>query len=159
MHRAGQRCYIHLAMLIIYIWRCFIIYIYFIIYLYIHLHLLYIYVYFIYRFTLYNYIYIYFIMYICFIIYIYIHTLYCILYYIQSWTAIYIWRCFILMSQLYQISINFGIFLIDCHCNSMFIHQVALARRQRRDLSFFNSSCHHLPACQLPTMKASHSPF
>ena len=88
MHRAGQRCYIHLAILIIYIWRCFIIYIYFIylyiyfiIYLYIHLHLLYIYIYFIYTFTLYNYIYAFTLLYTFALLYTFIY-IYFIIYFI-----------------------------------------------------------------------------
>ena len=39
-----------------------------------------------------------------------------------------------------------------------FIHQVALARRQRRDLSVFKSSC-HLPTYLTHTVEASHCPF
>ena len=46
----------------------------------------------------------------------------------------------------------------NCNCNYIFIHQVALARRQRRDLSVFESSC-HLPICLPHTMEASHCPF
>ena len=38
-----------------------------------------------------------------------------------------------------------------------FIHQVALARRQRRDLSVFESNC-HLPTCLQHTVEASHCP-
>ena len=41
---------------------------------------------------------------------------------------------------------------------TFFIHQVALARRQRNDLSVFESSC-HLPICLPHTMEASHCPF
>ena len=39
-----------------------------------------------------------------------------------------------------------------------FIHQVAWARRQRRDLSVFESSC-HLLTCLLHTAEASHCPL
>ena len=39
-----------------------------------------------------------------------------------------------------------------------FVHQVALARRQRSDLSVFESSC-RLPTCLPHTMEASHCPF
>ena len=42
--------------------------------------------------------------------------------------------------------------------NYMFIHQVALAKSQRRDLSIFESSC-HLPTCLPHTVEASHCPF
>ena len=47
-----------------------------------------------------------------------------------------------------------GAMLLQLH----FIHQVALARKQRRDLLVFESSC-YLPTCLLHTVEASHCPF
>ena len=44
------------------------------------------------------------------------------------------------------------------HCNNIFIHQVALARRQRRDISILESR-YHLPTCLPHTVEASHCPF
>ena len=47
-----------------------------------------------------------------------------------------------------------------CNCNFILFTKLpyALARRQRRDLLVFESSC-HLPACLPHTAEASHSPF
>ena len=45
-----------------------------------------------------------------------------------------------------------------CDCNCIVIHQVTLAKGQRRDLSVFGSSC-HLPTCLPRTVEASYFPF
>ena len=44
------------------------------------------------------------------------------------------------------------------HCNCNFIHQVASARRQQKDLSVFESSC-NLPTYLPHTAEASYCPF
>ena len=56
-----------------------------------------------------------------------------------------------------SVALNSYIYVVSFnnYCNYLFIYKVVLARRQRRDLSVFESSCH----LSTHTVKASHCPF
>ena len=49
-------------------------------------------------------------------------------------------------------------FYVGCSRNCIFICQVALTRRQKKDFSIFESSC-HLPTCLSHLVEASRCPF
>ena len=71
-------------------------------------------------------------------------------------------NCNILFVDMFDVIFFFLLFtlLLDCNCKLklFLIHQVALARIQRRGFMIFESSC-HLPICLPHTAEASLSPL
>ena len=67
-------------------------------------------------------------------------------------------RNYLVQKITFEVSNFFCFFFCWCNCNCIFIHQVVLARRERRNLSVFESSC-HLSTCLLHTVEASHCPY